>query len=231
MHCNFHKSNKLINIYIIFICQVIIKRVNAQYSNYHSFNQHFQYQQHYYRAYNEQRNQKELEQLKEKYCELPDFYKLFDVSKNFDNKELKKQWKKLSRETHPDKNLDKENSEKQFQLVQEAYDVLKDEEARQKYDRVKEIYCVHYKPKRQPGTSDFSGFSWYNLFLEDTDKTISDIFKEEDIEMQFAGMFPGIRKHEKLYLAVMIRIMINFTKYFLLIKTLYTFVARNMIYK
>ena len=135
---------------LILSITILFKQAFSQYQNYHSFNSHFYHQQQYYRAYNEHKNQQELEQLKEKYCEQQDYYELFDLPKTFtDDKLLKKEWKRLSRESHPDKNDDKEEAQQRFQLVQEAYEVLKDEEARQKYDKVKEIYCVHYKPKRK----------------------------------------------------------------------------------
>ena len=212
---------------------LLILSTNAQYQDYRSFNSHFQYQQHYYRSYNEHRYQQELEQLKDKYCESPDYYQLFDISRDFTEKELKKQWKKLSRESHPDKNSDKENAEKQFQLVQDAYDVLKDEEARQKYDKVKEIYCIHYKPKKKKSANSGSGRGsiFYHLFFDETETNLKDIFSNDALEMRFAGVFPGIRQQEQLYLAAMIRVLVNFTKYFLLTKSMFKFMERIMISK
>lgn len=164
---------------------------------------------------------------------MPDFYGLYGVTRDFTDKELKKQWKLLSRETHPDKNKDdKEEAEKQFQIVQEAYEVLKDEEARQKYDRVKEIYCIHYKPKRKPGEKRTDGVvTQFGFFFDETDRTLSDNFDNDDLEMKFAEMFPGIRVNEKLYLAALVRIMMNFTRYFMFLKVTFLFAERNMINK
>jgi len=228
------KSNTLQVIFSIIFTLTLTKTINAQYSNYNSFNNHFQYQQRYYQHQNHHRNQAELEQLKEKYCEMPDFYELYGVTRDFTDKDLKRQWKLLSRETHPDKNTDKEDSEKQFQIVQEAYQVLKDDEARQKYDRVKEIYCVHYKPKRKPGekrSENDSVVTQFGFFFDETDKTLSDNFDNDDVEMKFAEMFPGIRENEKLYLAALVRIMMNFTRYFMYLKVAFAFAERNMIHK
>ena len=62
-----------------------------------------------------------------------DFYKLLGVSKNADNREIRKAFKKLALKYHPDKNSEDDAQEK-FLKITRAYEILKDEENRKKYD-------------------------------------------------------------------------------------------------
>ena len=62
-----------------------------------------------------------------------DFYKLLGVSKNADNREIRKAFKKLALKYHPDKNSEDDAHEK-FLKINKAYETLKDEETRKKYD-------------------------------------------------------------------------------------------------
>ncbi|GAA5885417.1 hypothetical protein JCM6882_009614 [Rhodosporidiobolus microsporus] len=63
-----------------------------------------------------------------------DFYKVLGVSKSAGDKELKKAYRKLSKQYHPDKN-DSEEAKAKFLEVSRAYEVLSDEEKRRTYDR------------------------------------------------------------------------------------------------
>ena len=62
-----------------------------------------------------------------------DFYKLLGVRKNADNREIRKAFKKLALKYHPDKNSEDDAHEK-FLKINRAYEILKDEETRKKYD-------------------------------------------------------------------------------------------------
>lgn len=65
-----------------------------------------------------------------------DYYKILGVQKNADADELKKAYKKLALKWHPDRNLDKkEESEKHFKEIAEAYEVLTDKQKRAVYDQ------------------------------------------------------------------------------------------------
>ena len=63
-----------------------------------------------------------------------DFYKILGVSKNSTPDEIKKAYRKLAVEFHPDKNKSKEAEEK-FKGINEAYEVLSNPQKRQNYDR------------------------------------------------------------------------------------------------
>lgn len=64
-----------------------------------------------------------------------DFYAILGVSRNADREELKKAYRKLAVQYHPDRNPDDPQASEKFRDVAEAYDVLSDPEKRRIFDR------------------------------------------------------------------------------------------------
>jgi len=64
-----------------------------------------------------------------------DYYELLEVTKNSDKSTIKKAYRKMAMKYHPDKNPDDHEAEEKFKAVNEAYQVLSDDEKRQLYDR------------------------------------------------------------------------------------------------
>lgn len=64
-----------------------------------------------------------------------DYYEVLEVARTATADELKKAYRKLAMQYHPDRNPDDHSAEAKFKELNEAYDVLKDEQKRAAYDR------------------------------------------------------------------------------------------------
>jgi curved DNA-binding protein len=69
--------------------------------------------------------------------EVKDYYKVLGVAEKASADEIKKAYRKLARDYHPDRNPDKPGAEERFKEVQEAYSVLGDEKKRKEYDTMR----------------------------------------------------------------------------------------------
>ncbi|MFO1021704.1 MAG: DnaJ C-terminal domain-containing protein [Planctomycetales bacterium] len=64
-----------------------------------------------------------------------DYYKVLEVEKTASADEIRKAYRRLSKKYHPDMKPDDKSAEEQFKKIQEAYDVLGNEEKRKQYDQ------------------------------------------------------------------------------------------------
>lgn len=67
--------------------------------------------------------------------EVKDYYRTLGVARNADEKEIKRAFRRLARENHPDLNPNNAEAERRFKEVNEAYEVLSDADKRRKYDQ------------------------------------------------------------------------------------------------
>ena len=64
-----------------------------------------------------------------------DYYKLLGVGRNATEAEIKKTYRKLAMQYHPDRNPGDKSAEEKFKKINEAYAVLGDKEKRAQFDR------------------------------------------------------------------------------------------------
>lgn len=100
-----------------------------------------------------------------------DYYKTLGVARGASKDEIRKAYRKLSRENHPDAKPDDKAASERFQQVQNAWDVLGDDEKRAKYDQFGHAAFERGgSPFQQGGPVDLSdlfgggGFDFGNLF-------------------------------------------------------------------
>lgn len=67
--------------------------------------------------------------------EYKDYYQILGINRGADDREIKRAYRKLAKQYHPDTNPDNPEAEARFKEVSEAYEVLSDREKRQMYDR------------------------------------------------------------------------------------------------
>src|SRR5881392_3313636 len=68
--------------------------------------------------------------------QFKDYYETLGVSKTASEAEIKKAFRKLARQHHPDVAKDKKTAEAKFKEINEAHEVLSDPEKRRKYDQL-----------------------------------------------------------------------------------------------
>ncbi len=109
-----------------------------------------------------------------------DYYEVLGVNKEASQSEIKKKYRKLAKQYHPDANPGDKNAEEKFKSINEAYEVLGDKDKRKKYNQFGsegQFYNgmnfdpsqygydnnVKYKYHTTGGNNDFSDF--FNMFF------------------------------------------------------------------
>lgn len=88
--------------------------------------------------------------------EYKDYYKVLGIDKKASAADIKKAYRKLAVKYHPDKNPDDKLAEEKFKELNEAYEVLGDEEKRKKYDEFGENWKYYEQAGSNGGDFDWS---------------------------------------------------------------------------
>lgn len=89
-----------------------------------------------------------------------DYYAILGVAKNATDTEIKKAYRKLALQYHPDRNPDNKEAEEKFREVNEAYQVLSDPQKRAQYDQFGRVFDEN-------GSSGFSGQDFGSTIFEE----------------------------------------------------------------
>ncbi|MGB8359787.1 MAG: molecular chaperone DnaJ [Acidimicrobiia bacterium] len=97
-----------------------------------------------------------------------DFYKVLGVSSDAGADEIKKAYRKLAQEHHPDANPGNAEAEEKFKEISEAYATLSDPEQRKEYDQVRRLAASGgFSGFGGPGGGGFGGFGGQQVRVED----------------------------------------------------------------
>ena len=88
--------------------------------------------------------------------EYKDYYKILEVPRSADGKEIKKAFRRLARKYHPDVNKDDKAAEEKFKEINEAYEVLSDPEKRRMYDKFGNEWSRYQQAGGRPEDFDWS---------------------------------------------------------------------------
>lgn len=89
-----------------------------------------------------------------------DYYQILGVNKNADEKEIKRAYRRLAREYHPDRNQGNKKAEERFKEINEAYEVIGDANNRIKYDQLGSNY--HRYQQMGGNAADFDFSQWFS---------------------------------------------------------------------
>lgn len=113
---------------------------------------------------------------------MKDYYSILGVTQNCSEDEIRKQYRKLAMQYHPDRNPDSPEAEEKFKEIAEAYGVLTDPEKRQQYD----TYMHQGGP--QHGSHTQGNFSYSQ------EEILRDLFNDPRFQQMFQGLFHEFQK-------------------------------------
>jgi len=126
--------------------------------------------------------------------EYKDYYKIIGVDRRADAAAIKKAFRKLARQYHPDVNKGDKKAEERFKEINEANDVLSDPEKRKVYDQLGANYQQYRQAGGDPRSYDWSQWarqdSGANPFRTRTGTSTAD-FEDFDFNDLIESMFGG----------------------------------------
>jgi len=104
---------------------------------------------------------------------VSDYYKILGIAKDSDQIQIRKAFRQLALLHHPDKNKNSEESKMKFMELVQAYEVLSDEQARERYD-FNTVNEKNFQKFNWTPSADFANFySYENLKREYNENKVS----------------------------------------------------------
>ncbi|KAK6166446.1 hypothetical protein SNE40_023135 [Patella caerulea] len=130
-----------------------------------------------------------------------DFYAILGVSKNANTNQIKRAYRKLAKEHHPDKNKNDPDAERRFQDLGAAYEVLSDEEKRRVYDRHGEEGLGKGDTGGDPFSSFFGDFGFGFGGMREQEQEIprgGDVLMDLDVTLEelYSGNFVEVVRYK-----------------------------------
>ncbi len=125
--------------------------------------------------------------------EFKDYYKILNLSDSAKQDEIKKSFRKLALELHPDHNPNDPESENKFKEITEAYGVLSDPKKKQEYDR----FRADHLAGRSSSRFQYSQEDIFSSMFQG--KNASDIFEELNREFNRSGYRSGNNFFETVF--------------------------------
>ena len=103
--------------------------------------------------------------------EFKDYYAMLGVKKDASPEEIKKSYRRLARQHHPDLHPEKQKAQagEKFKEINEAYEVLSDPDKKSKYDRIGPGWDAEQAPpprrEARPGGPDAESFAGFSDFF------------------------------------------------------------------
>jgi DnaJ-class molecular chaperone len=114
---------------------------------------------------------------------MKDYYTILQVNKSSSEEEIRKSYRKMAMQHHPDRNPDNPHAEKIFIEITEAYGVLTDPVKRRKYDRL-----------QAGGKTGFSCAGNASEFSYSQEDIFRDLFKDPRFQQMFQGLLHEFRR-------------------------------------
>ena len=122
--------------------------------------------------------------------EYKDYYQILGVPRTATQDDIKKAYRKLARQYHPDNNPGDKQAEAKFKEANEANEVLSDPQKRQKYDALGSQWQQYQRTGGQPGGFDWNRWSTQTQSYDASD--LNDLFGDGGFSDFFVRIFGGV---------------------------------------
>ncbi len=122
--------------------------------------------------------------------EYKDYYQILGVPRTATQDDIKKAYRKLARQYHPDNNPGNKQAEAKFKEINEANEVLSDSQKRQKYDALGSQWQQYQRTGGQPGGFDWNPWTTQTQSYNVND--LNDLFGDGGFSDFFTRIFGGV---------------------------------------